>query len=168
MTRRQSKAARVRDYVDQYRPKRARRIAPARPPLPAHAVARLGAVSDRAIAAELGIPTRHVAAERQARGIKPVHVGRKLRAGVRASVGRTIWLTPAEAAAHDAAAARAGMAWSPWMVGLANAAAAGDAACLAGTCAHEPGYALCARNVGEATTEAIQQAIGEIARTPTT
>lgn len=112
MIRRQSKtAAATRDRTA------------ARPPLPAHAIARLGAVADRSIAAELGVPTRHVADERQALGIAPVHVGRKLRAGVRATVGRTIWLTPAEAAAHDAAATRAGLAWSPWMLGLANAAA---------------------------------------------
>lgn len=125
MTRRQSKAAPAPALGRAVAPQRTRAR---RPPLPAAAIGRLGEVSDRAIAAELGIPTRHVAAERQARDIAPIRAGRKLRAGARATVGRTVWLTPAAAAAHDAAAARAGLAWSPWMVGLANAAAATAAA----------------------------------------
>lgn len=63
----------------------------------------LGVLSDRRLAAQLGVTARAVQAERQRRDIAPVAGGRKPAAGVRRTKGRTLWLTPDENAAIDAA-----------------------------------------------------------------
>lgn len=96
-------------------------VAATRPPFPAAGIPLLGQVSDRDIAARLGITARAVQAERQARGIAPVRAGRKAPAGGPRR-GYTIWMTPAERAAQETAAERAGAAsWGEWLREIGNA-----------------------------------------------
>lgn len=63
----------------------------------------LGVESDREIAALAGCSPRVIRAIREAKGIAPTPAGRPAAAGVRRGVSRVVYLTPAEAAAHDAA-----------------------------------------------------------------
>lgn len=64
----------------------------------------LGTIGDRALAAQLGVTARAVAAERERWGISAAKPGPRPRAGVKADVCRTIKFTEAEAAAQDTAA----------------------------------------------------------------
>lgn len=72
--------------------------------IPDAGLALLGTIGDRALAAQLGVTARAVAAERERWGIPAAKPGPRPRSGVRADVCRTIKFTGAEAEAQDAAA----------------------------------------------------------------
>lgn len=93
---------------------------PLEPPWTADHVARLGAVSDRTLAAELGISPHRVKRERAHRGIAPCGAGRRSRGEVAMTVRRSVPLTEAEAAEHDRA--RGEQPWAAWIRGLAQQA----------------------------------------------
>ena len=99
---------------------------PLEPPWTADHVARLGAVSDRTLAAELRISPHRVQAERVRRGIGPARAGRRARGEVAMSVRRSVPLTEEEAALHDLA--RGDQPWADWIREAARRAIDQDAA----------------------------------------
>lgn len=81
-------------------------------PFPIAAIPRLGTISDRLIAAELGIPVAVVAAERKRRRIKPTRSGPRGKGDAKRSVRIQVLVTADVAAQVDEA--RGTLSRSDW------------------------------------------------------